>query len=119
MADLAKQLGGRIKMTRKAAELTQERLAEKTGLSVEYISRLERGVAQPSFKTLAIIAESLNVTIKDFFDFKGPIIFQNKKQETYQKKKYLEEILSELKGMEVRELTIAYNTIKGLTGKGH
>ncbi|MFQ5456388.1 MAG: helix-turn-helix domain-containing protein [Nitrospirota bacterium] len=117
MVVLAKELGGRIKKIRKAAKLTQEKLAEKTGLSVEYISRLERGVAQPSFKTMTIIAESLSVTIKDFFDFKGPIILKDRKQEASQKKEYIDAILSELKVMEVRELTIAYNTIKVLTGK--
>lgn len=117
MTDLSKQLGERIKRIRKAAKLTQERLAERTNLSVEYISRLERGVAQPSFGTLAAIATSLNVSIKDFFDFGGPITFKNKKQEALQEKDYINAILSELKDMKVSELTVVYKVIKALSGK--
>jgi transcriptional regulator with XRE-family HTH domain len=48
MADLVKQFGKRVKQVRKAARLTQEDLAEKTGLSTEFISRLERGVLIPT-----------------------------------------------------------------------
>lgn len=116
MMDMTKQWGKRIKQIRKAAKLTQESLAEKTGLSVEYISRLERGVSQPSFKTLELLVKSLNVNAKDFFDFKGPVVFRDKKQEARQKKKYIDAISSELPEMEVRELTVVYNVLKGLTG---
>lgn len=120
MGDLEKQVGGRIKQIRKVAKMTQERLAEKTKLSVEYVSRVERGVSQPSFKTLTAMAEALNVIIMDFFDFKGPVVFKDKKQESRQKKEYIEAISSELREMEVRELTVIYNVIKGLvsTNKG-
>lgn len=117
MVDLAKQLGERIKQIRKAVKMTQEKLAEKIGLSVEYISRLERGVSQPSFKTLSMMLDTLNVNIKDFFDFKGPVIFKDKKQEEKQKREYIDAISSELVRLEVRELMAIYNVTKGLSGK--
>lgn len=117
MTELAEQLGVKIKQIRKTAKLTQEKLAEKTGLSVEYISRIERGVAQPSFKTIEMLADALNVTVKDFWDFNAPIIFRDKKLDDKQKKKYLDVISSELKEMDVRELMIVYNVVKGLCGK--
>lgn len=117
MANVIKQVGERIKQIRKTTKLTQERLAEKTGLSVEYISRIERGVGQPSFKTLTSLAEVLNVHIKDFFDFKGPVLFRDKKQEAKQSKEYIEAITIELKEMRIHELKVVYNVIKGLTGK--
>lgn len=117
MPDLAKQLGKRIKRIRKAAKLTQGRLAEKTSLSVEYISRLERGVAQPSFKTLTIIAVVMNVSIKDIFDFESPVFFKDKRQEVLKENDYIDAILSELKGMKVNELTVAYKVIKALREK--
>ncbi len=117
MIDLGKQLGERIKKIRKTTKLTQERLAELTGLSVEYISRLERGVAQPSLKTAAVIADSLNVNIKDLFDFKTPILLKDKKQEAMQNKEYIEAVLFELKDMNVNELSVAYNIIKVLVNK--
>ena len=117
MIELAKAMGKRIKEIRKSAELTQEKLAEKTGLSVEYISRIERGLAQPSFRTVDLMSEALNVTAKDFWDFNAPVAFKDKKKEARQKKDYLDAISSELKGMEVRELTVVYNVIMGLSGK--
>lgn len=98
MPDLEQRLGARIKQIRKAARQTQRQLAEKAGLSVEYISRLERGVAQPSLKTFQAIAGALNVTEKDFFDFNGPILFRNRQQEGIQKRKYIEEIASGSQG---------------------
>jgi len=110
--DIGKQLGKRIKQIRKAAGLTQERLAEKTGLSVEYISRLERGMSQPSFKTFDALAKALNVTTKDFFDFKSPVLFRDGKKEAKQKKEYIDAIASSLPDMEVRELAVVYNVMK-------
>lgn len=112
--DIGKQLGKRIKQIRKVARLTQEMLAEKTGLSVEYISRLERGMSQPSFKTLEALAKSLSVNPKDFFDFKGPVLFQDRRKEAKQKKEYIDAISSSLQDMEIRELAVVYNVLKGL-----
>ena len=117
MADLSKQLGKRIKQIRKAAKLTQERLAEKAGLSVEYISRLERGVSQPSLKTLALIAKSLNIAVKDFFDFKMPVLFRDRQQESLKRKEYTEGILRELTEMDIHVLAIASNIIRVLAGR--
>lgn len=82
---------------------------------MEYLSRLERGVSEPSFKTLQTLAEAFNVSVKDLLDFKGPVIFKDKKQEARQKTRYIEAISSELKGMELRELSAVYQVIKGLT----
>ena len=112
--DIGKQLGKRIKQIRKVARLTQEMLAEKTGLSVEYISRLERGMSQPSFKTFEALAKSLAVNPKDFFDFKGPVLFQDRRKEAKQKKEYIDAISSSLHDMEIRELSVVYNVLKGL-----
>lgn len=115
MSGLAKEMGNRIRQIRKAAKLTQERLAEKSGLSVEYISRMERGLAQPSFKTIDLMADALNVTAKDFWDFNAPIRFIDKRKEAKQKKDYLDAISIELGKMGIRELNVIYNIVKGLS----
>lgn len=49
--------------------LTQEQLAEKTGLSVDFISLMERGRRTASFTTLDRLSKDLKVPIKDLFDF--------------------------------------------------
>lgn len=62
-------VGKRVKYLRRLRNLTQAQLAEQTNLSVNYISQIETGVASPTLKTLAAIAEVLNVEIKELFNF--------------------------------------------------
>jgi transcriptional regulator with XRE-family HTH domain len=49
--------------------LTQEKLAERLGASVNFIGHVERGTNAPSFETLQKIAEVLGVSVREFFDF--------------------------------------------------
>jgi transcriptional regulator with XRE-family HTH domain len=49
--------------------LTQERLAETTGISVEFLSNIERGINAPSFETIEKLAKVLNVSYHELFDF--------------------------------------------------
>ena len=58
-------LGERIRTCRKRAKLTQEKLAEKTGLSVVFISLLENGWRTVSVDSLLRIAKSLKVDVED------------------------------------------------------
>lgn len=66
---LKKQLGRRIAALRKTAELTQAKLAEKSGYSVEFISLVERGINAPSVEGCERIARTFRVSVKDLFDF--------------------------------------------------
>jgi transcriptional regulator with XRE-family HTH domain len=52
------------------AKFTQAELAEKVGVAVETISRLERGSAMPSLARMEEIASALGVELPDLFDFK-------------------------------------------------
>lgn len=49
---------------RKTAGLTQQELAEKTGITQGDISRLESGNANPSLKTLQRLAAGMGMTLK-------------------------------------------------------
>jgi transcriptional regulator with XRE-family HTH domain len=51
-----------LKAQRSKKKLTQETLAEKAGLSVSYISMLERGERTPPLDTLELLAKALGVT---------------------------------------------------------
>ncbi len=55
-------VGQRIRQYRKKSGLSQEKLAEKTGLSVIAISNIERGVNYPAFEHFISIANALNVS---------------------------------------------------------
>lgn len=56
-----------IKKYRKEKGLTQFQLAIKCSLSVDHISGIERGIFNPSVKTIFKIAEALNVEVYKFF----------------------------------------------------
>lgn len=58
-------LGEKIRIYRKRAKLTQERLAEKAGLSVVFISLLENGWRTISVDSLLKIAKVLKVEIEE------------------------------------------------------
>lgn len=64
-----KVFGKRIKELRERKKLTQERLAEKVGLDLQTISRIETGYYFTSFENLEKLANALDVTIADLFNF--------------------------------------------------
>jgi len=61
-------LGEAVRAKRKQAELSQERLAEKAGLSTVFISRIERGIESPSVDNLVKIAKALGARARDLVD---------------------------------------------------
>lgn len=54
----------------KQSGLTQKQLAERTGIAQADISRLERGIGNPSLKTLHRLAEGMGMRLK--IDFQMP-----------------------------------------------
>ena len=58
-------LGEAVRAKRKQAELSQEKLAERSDLSTVFISRVERGVESPSVDNLVKIARALGVRVRD------------------------------------------------------
>ena len=57
--------GQRVRERRRERELTLRSLAEACGLSVAYLSDVERGRTRPSLKTLVRIAAALGTTPSD------------------------------------------------------
>ena len=55
--------GNTLKHFRKQLKLDQKELAEKTGLSASYISRIERDLQDPSLKTLRRISEAMGIPL--------------------------------------------------------
>jgi len=67
MQPVKKKLGKRIASLRRAAGLTQEKLAEKSGYSVDFIGLVERGINAPTVDGLAQVAAVLHVDIAELF----------------------------------------------------
>lgn len=78
----AKELGLKIQELRKLKGMTQEDLAEKTGLSVRTIQRIESGEVDPRSYTLNQIAEALGVEITDLTKENEPDPEQPSESET-------------------------------------
>jgi len=58
-------LGGRIRNLRKAKNMTQQELATKSELRLDFILGIEKGQLDPSLEALAKIAEALGVEMFD------------------------------------------------------
>ena len=63
------RLGRKIQRVRKEKELTQEKLAEKIGVSTTWIGYIETGYRIPNLKMIYRIANALGVKVKDIFPF--------------------------------------------------
>jgi transcriptional regulator with XRE-family HTH domain len=61
-----KEIGKLIQESRKNKEMTQQQLAEKTGLSRNYISDVENGRYTPSAETLFRICSILEIDLNNF-----------------------------------------------------
>lgn len=71
MNTLRALFGQRLRQLRRQKNITQERLAEAIGASVDLISNIERGINAPSFETLEKLAETLDIPVKELFEFSG------------------------------------------------
>ena len=71
MGDIKKKFGVRLFQLRSEAGLTQAELAEKSNLSIDTISRIERGDRAPSFESLERIAAALGIDIVQIVNFGG------------------------------------------------
>ena len=73
-----RSIGENIRKYRKTKKMTQETLAERAGLSVNYIGSIERGEKLPSLETFIVILNQLGVT--------ADCILQNVVQANYELK---------------------------------
>jgi len=63
------KLGKRIRRLRRQLDLTQEKLAERVGVSVTHIGLVETSKRRASLKTLQKIANVLKVKTRDLLPF--------------------------------------------------
>ncbi|QTB25649.1 helix-turn-helix domain-containing protein [Lysinibacillus sphaericus] len=115
MDNLVKLVGTNIKEIRKLKKLTQEELAEKSGLQTSYLAGVERGDRNITIQTLEKITEGLDVAPSSIFKF-DTLNYNNK---FYEKKELiiiLQNLIEDKSEAEVRlVLNIAneiFNTYK-------
>ena len=64
------KLGQRVNQLRMAQKMTQSKLALKSKLSREEISRIERGEKNTLLLTCTDLSEGFGITLKELFNFK-------------------------------------------------
>ena len=66
---LREKFGLRLKAIRLARKLSQEQFAELLGISVDFLSLIERGINAPSFENLDAFSAQLKMPLTVLFDF--------------------------------------------------
>lgn len=69
MSELRNKFGRKLRKIRRDRDLTQEQLAEAIGVTLDFISRMERGQDAASFETLDKLAKALGVPVSELFQF--------------------------------------------------
>lgn len=66
--NIVESFGARLQSLRKERRLSQEQLAEDSGLHRTYISSLERGGRNPTLTTLKALAVALNIKVSELVE---------------------------------------------------
>lgn len=69
--DINITFGKRVAELRKQSGCSQEQFAYKCNVDRTYIGTIERGEKSPTLNTIEKIANALNITIKELFDYKS------------------------------------------------
>lgn len=62
-----KQIGERVIEARKAKGMSQEKLAEESGIDRSHMGFIEQGRRKPTLSTLYKIAQSLGISLEQLF----------------------------------------------------
>lgn len=69
MPSLRQDFGNRLHSIRTKLRMTQEQFAERIGISVDFLSLIERGINAPSFEVIEQMSIALRIPVMALFDF--------------------------------------------------
>lgn len=73
---ITEQVGNRIRALRKQRGLSQEKLALKAGIDWTYLAGIETGKRNATLLSLEKVAIALDISMRDFFDFKKEVDYK-------------------------------------------
>ncbi len=79
------QIGNIIKLARKKNKITLHELSDRTGLSISYLSLMERGLNDPTLENLNKVCFALNLTLSDLItqaEVSAAVIIHPEERET-------------------------------------
>lgn len=66
-------LGKRIRSARKECQLTQQELADQSGLAVKTIQDIEKGRKNPTYETLCLLIDRMGISANTLFPPKSAV----------------------------------------------
>lgn len=75
------QVYAKIREIRKSKNITLKELSESTGLSLSFLSQVERGMCDITLMSLGRIAKTLNIDLKELFDEKQECKYHHTQKE--------------------------------------
>jgi transcriptional regulator with XRE-family HTH domain len=100
-------IGSRIREIRKSKKMTQEKLAELSGVEPSNISHIERAATKLSLPTLVNIANALEVTLDE-------LIYDNLKKSAHVSAKLIDELLFDCSADELKAIAEVIKTTKSV-----
>ncbi len=67
--DIEKRFGAKLAYVRKSRKFSQIKLAELVDMNFNYIGQIEHGEANVTIRTMRVLADALDVELKELFDF--------------------------------------------------
>ena len=104
--DIGNEVCYRVQQLRRQAGITQEKLAEQAGLSVDGIRKIEGRRATPSLETLYKISKALRIQLVDLMRYEGEI--------QTEKGRELQELLTYLSTKKLEEIRLAKRITKAV-----
>ena len=104
--DVRNEVCYRVQQLRRQTGITQEKLAERAGLSVDGIRKIEGRRATPSLETLYKISKALQIQLVDLMRYEGKI--------QTEKDRELQEFLTYLSTKKVEEIRLAKRITKSV-----
>ena len=77
-------IGKRLQETRIQNKITQKQMAKQLGISINYISQLEKGKASAEFEKFVRVCDFLNVSIYEVLNEKNENIMRYMDKEMYE-----------------------------------
>ena len=104
--DVRNEVCYRVQQLRRQTGITQEKLAEQAGLSVDGIRKIEGRRATPSLETLYKISKALRIQLVDLVRYEGEI--------QTEKGRELQELLTYLSTRKLEEIRVAKRVTKAV-----
>lgn len=83
--EMQRLFGLRVQSLRRRKGITQEKLAEEVGKSLDTVSNIERGFSSTRIETAAQLAEALGVSLAELFEFGPPVAGDKEKRKAVER----------------------------------